>query len=77
MCLSLSVVSYLPSEITTRKTHLKKMADVEQRRRNKLALVGSGMIGGNMAFLCSLRELGDVALFDVVPSVSLETAESS
>lgn len=44
------------------------MAVFEQNKRNKIALVGSGMIGGTMAFLCGLKELGDVVLFDVVPS---------
>lgn len=44
------------------------MAVFEKNTRSKIALVGSGMIGGTMAFLCSLRELGDVVLFDVVPS---------
>nr|AAN38976.1 lactate dehydrogenase [Eimeria tenella] len=45
------------------------MAVFEKVRRPKIALVGSGMIGGTMGFLCSLRELGDVVLFDVVPNM--------
>lgn len=47
------------------------MAVFEKSRRNKIALVGSGMIGGTMAFLCSLREIGDVVLFDVVPNMPM------
>jgi len=34
--------------------------------RNKIALVGAGMIGGTMAHLCALKGLGDVVLLDVV-----------
>ncbi len=33
--------------------------------RNKIALIGSGMIGGTLAHLIGLKELGDVVLFDV------------
>jgi malate dehydrogenase len=34
--------------------------------RNKIALVGAGMIGGTLAHLCALKGLGDVVLFDVI-----------
>jgi len=34
--------------------------------RNKIALIGGGQIGGVLAQLCALRELGDVVLFDIV-----------
>ena len=34
--------------------------------RRKIALIGSGQIGGTLAHLVSLKELGDVVLFDVV-----------
>ena len=33
--------------------------------RNKIALVGAGMIGGTLAHLAGLKELGDVVLFDI------------
>ena len=33
--------------------------------RNKIALVGAGQIGGTLALLAGLKELGDVVLFDV------------
>jgi malate dehydrogenase len=33
--------------------------------RNKIALIGSGMIGGTLAHLAGLKEMGDVVLFDV------------
>ena len=34
--------------------------------RKKIALIGSGNIGGVLAQLCAQKELGDVVLFDVV-----------
>lgn len=34
--------------------------------RNKISLIGGGQIGGVLAQLCALRELGDVVLFDIV-----------
>ncbi len=34
--------------------------------RPKIALIGSGQIGGTLALLAAQRELGDVVLFDVV-----------
>src|ERR1700693_5794683 len=49
--------------------------------RNKIALVGAGNIGGTLAHLIGLKELGDVILFDVVDGVpqgkSLDIAEAS
>ncbi len=37
--------------------------------RNKIALVGAGNIGGTLAHLVGLKELGDVVLFDIVEGV--------
>src|ERR1700682_4798177 len=34
--------------------------------RNKIALVGAGQVGGTIARLAGLKELGDIVLFDVV-----------
>jgi malate dehydrogenase len=49
--------------------------------RNKIALVGAGNIGGTLALLAGLRELGDVALFDVVDGIpqgkALDIAQAS
>ena len=49
--------------------------------RNKIALVGAGNIGGTLAHLAGLKELGDVVLFDVVEGMpqgkALDIAESS
>jgi malate dehydrogenase len=37
--------------------------------RKKIALIGAGMIGGTLAHLAAMRELGDIVLFDVVDGV--------
>jgi malate dehydrogenase len=37
--------------------------------RKKIALVGAGNIGGTLALLIGLKELGDVVLFDVIDGV--------
>ena len=37
--------------------------------RKKLAMIGAGQIGGNLALLAAQKELGDVVLFDVVEGV--------
>ena len=37
--------------------------------RNKIALIGAGHIGGTLALLAGLKELGDVILVDVVEGV--------
>ncbi|MET0439549.1 MAG: malate dehydrogenase, partial [Devosia sp.] len=37
--------------------------------RKKIALIGSGQIGGTLALLAAQKELGDVVLFDVVDGV--------
>jgi malate dehydrogenase len=38
--------------------------------RNKIALVGAGNIGGTLAHLAGLKELGDVVLYDVFGGVA-------
>ncbi len=49
--------------------------------RNKIALVGAGNIGGTLAHLAGLKELGDVVMFDIVKGVpdgkALDLVESS
>src|SRR5579883_3378725 len=37
--------------------------------RKKIALVGAGQIGGTLALLAGLKELGDIVLFDVVEGI--------
>ena len=38
--------------------------------RNKIALIGAGNIGGTLAHLAGLKDLGDIVLFDIVKGVS-------
>ncbi len=38
--------------------------------RNKIALIGAGNIGGTLAHLVGLKEMGDVVLFDVFAGVA-------
>ncbi len=49
--------------------------------RPKIALIGSGQIGGTLAHLIGLKELGDVVMFDIAEGVpqgkSLDIAQSS
>ena len=49
--------------------------------RNKIALVGAGNIGGTLALLAGLKELGDVVLFDILEGIpqgkSLDIAQAS
>lgn len=40
-----------------------------QKRRPKLAMIGAGNIGGTLAHLAALKNLGDVVLFDVAEGV--------
>ena len=48
--------------------------------RNKIALVGAGNIGGTLALLAGLKQLGDIVLFDIVEGVpqgkALDIAQS-
>ena len=37
--------------------------------RNKISLVGAGNIGGTLALLAGLKELGDITLFDIAEGV--------
>ena len=37
--------------------------------RNKIALIGAGNIGGTLALLAGIKELGDIVLFDIVDGV--------
>ena len=49
--------------------------------RKKLALIGGGQIGGTLAHLAAMKELGDVVLFDIVEGLpqgkALDIAESA
>lgn len=49
--------------------------------RRKIALIGGGMIGGTLAHLASLKELGDIVIFDIVEGLpqgkALDLAQSA
>ncbi len=49
--------------------------------RNKIALIGGGQIGGTLALLSGLKELGDVVVFDIAEGLpqgkALDLAEAS
>jgi malate dehydrogenase len=49
--------------------------------RNKIALIGAGQIGGTLAHLIGLKQLGDVVLFDIAegvpPGKALDLVQSS
>jgi malate dehydrogenase len=49
--------------------------------RNKIALIGAGQIGGTLAHLVGLKELGDVVLFDIMEGIpfgkALDLAQSA
>jgi len=49
--------------------------------RKKIALIGAGQIGGTLAHLVGLKELGDVVLFDIAEGIpqgkGLDIAESA
>jgi len=49
--------------------------------RSKIALIGSGMIGGTLAHIAAREELGDIVLFDIFDGVAkgkgLDIAEAS
>ena len=50
-------------------------------RRNKISLIGAGQIGGTLALLSGLKNLGDLVLFDIVDGVpqgkGLDIAQAS
>ena len=49
--------------------------------RKKIGLIGAGHIGGTLAFLAAMKELGDIVLFDIIDGVpqgkALDLAEST
>jgi malate dehydrogenase len=65
----------LQNDLTAR---LKK--DNQTMARKKIALIGGGMIGGTLAHLAALKELGDIVVFDIAEGLpqgkSLDIAQS-
>ena len=53
----------------------------KEKVRKKITLIGAGQIGGTLAHLIALKELGDVVLFDVAAGIAkgkaLDIAQSS
>jgi len=51
------------------------------KKRNKIALIGSGNIGGTLAHLAGIKELGDIVMFDIHDGLpqgkALDIAQSS
>src|SRR5262244_1652233 len=64
--------------VPSSRPNLKVFSDMA---RPKIALIGSGQIGGTLAHLIGLKELGDVILFDIAEGIpqgkALDLAESS
>ena len=56
-------------------------ANNEIKMKKKISLIGAGQIGGTLAHLIGLKELGDVVLFDVASGIAkgkaLDIAQSS
>jgi malate dehydrogenase len=42
---------------------------IGQMARKKIALIGAGMIGGTLAHLAAMREMGDIVLFDIAEGI--------
>src|SRR5436853_7799278 len=67
------------SELPSQRVYFERV--YSDMARSKIALIGSGQIGGTLAHLIGLKELGDVVLFDVVEGIpdgkALDIAEAS
>ena len=59
----------------------KEIDCMKKHKRNKIALIGAGNIGGTLAHLAALKKLGDVTLIDVVEGMpqgkALDLSQSS
>ena len=53
----------------------------QAHKRKKISLIGAGMIGGTLAHLATLKQLGDVVLFDIAEGLpqgkALDLSQSS
>ena len=45
--------------------------------KKKITLIGAGQIGGTLAHLIALKELGDIVLFDVAAGIAKGAGESA
>src|SRR5271168_3336553 len=55
--------------MTAAAGRLWPIKDFSPMARNKIALIGAGQIGGTLAHLVGLKELGDVVLFDIMEGI--------
>ena len=39
-------------------------------KKNKISLIGAGQIGGTLAHIAAMKELGDIVLFDLVAGLA-------
>ena len=57
-----------------------RQREKQKMARNKIAMIGGGMIGGTLAHLAALKELGDVIIFDIAEGIpqgkSLDLSQS-
>src|SRR3984885_13039299 len=70
-----------PEKVNHRGAGRVCIKDFSTMARNKIALIGAGQIGGTLAHLIGLKQLGDVVLFDVAEGIpqgkALDLAQSS
>src|ERR1700727_3385493 len=70
-----------PKRLITAAAGRVCIKDFSTMARNKIALIGAGQIGGTLAHLIGLKELGDVVLFDVAEGIphgkALDLAQSA
>jgi len=56
---------FTSDEKNQHETKLDHSSNLNRHKRNKIALIGAGNIGGTLAHLAGLKNLGDIVLFDV------------
>src|SRR4051794_19524119 len=70
-----------PRSVSPRPAVSFPIEEKARMARKKIALVGAGQIGGTLAHLVALKELGDVVLFDIMEGMpagkALDLAEST
>src|SRR5438270_9231715 len=52
-----------------RRSNEQQRKAAARMARKKIALIGAGMIGGTLAHLAAMRELGDIVLFDIAEGI--------
>src|SRR5271170_4052573 len=59
----------LPKRLMTAIAGRLSIKDFSAMARHKIALIGAGQIGGTLALLVGLKDLGDIVLFDVMEGI--------